>query len=215
MEMTVETNHFTLCGKALRGAAHVCAFFNSDEEAYRATIPFIRDGIEEGEKAVHMLDPDRVPGHLATLSNAGIDVDGACKSKQLEVLNWNESYLLEGRFDTQRMISFVEDAVVKTRQEGYPCTRIFAAMEWANTEKPGVEQVVEYEARVHDLFNRHEFVAICAYDLRKHKSSVVMDILRTHPYVIIGGILQENPFFVPPAQFLSELRQRQIPRVTA
>jgi hypothetical protein len=27
--------------------------------------------------------------------------------------------------------------------------------------------------------------------------------------IIIGGILQENPFFVPPDEFLRELRQRQ------
>jgi hypothetical protein len=39
-------------------------------------------------------------------------------------------------------------------------------------------------------------------------ANVVMDILRTHPMVIIGGILQENPFFVPPDEFLRELRQR-------
>jgi hypothetical protein len=26
----------------------------------------------------------------------------------------------------------------------------------------------------------------------------VIDIMRTHPMVIIGGILQQNPFFVPP-----------------
>ncbi len=36
-----------------------------------------------------------------------------------------------------------------------------------------------------------------------------MDVLRTHPMVIIGGILQQNPFFVPPDEFLSELRERQ------
>lgn len=35
-----------------------------------------------------------------------------------------------------------------------------------------------------------------------------MDIMRTHPMVIIGGILQENPFFVPPAEMLRELRGR-------
>lgn len=35
-----------------------------------------------------------------------------------------------------------------------------------------------------------------------------MDIMRTHPMVIIGGVLQENPFFVPPDQFLLELRER-------
>jgi len=36
-----------------------------------------------------------------------------------------------------------------------------------------------------------------------------MDILRTHPAVIIGGILQENPYFVPPEEMLREIRQRE------
>jgi hypothetical protein len=30
--------------------------------------------------------------------------------------------------------------------------------------------------------------------------------------IIIGGILQENPFFVPPDEFLRELRERQSTR---
>jgi hypothetical protein len=36
-----------------------------------------------------------------------------------------------------------------------------------------------------------------------------MDALRTHPVVIIGGLLQENPFFVPPDQLLLEIRERR------
>jgi hypothetical protein len=36
-----------------------------------------------------------------------------------------------------------------------------------------------------------------------------MDILRTHPMVIIGGILRENPFFMPPDEMLRELRRRK------
>jgi hypothetical protein len=36
-----------------------------------------------------------------------------------------------------------------------------------------------------------------------------MDIVRTHPLVIVGGLLQENPFFVPPDLFLRELRARR------
>jgi hypothetical protein len=30
--------------------------------------------------------------------------------------------------------------------------------------------------------------------------------------VIVGGVLQENPFFVPPDQFLVELRERKAAR---
>jgi len=36
-----------------------------------------------------------------------------------------------------------------------------------------------------------------------------MDILMTHPMVIVGRKFQENPFFVPPDEMLSELRARK------
>jgi hypothetical protein len=34
--------------------------------------------------------------------------------------------------------------------------------------------------------------------------------MRTHPMVVIGGILQQNPFFVPPEEFLRERRERRV-----
>ena len=36
-----------------------------------------------------------------------------------------------------------------------------------------------------------------------------MDILRTHPMAIIGGVLQANPFWVTPDEFLRELDARR------
>jgi len=56
---------------------------------------------------------------------------------------------------------------------------------------------------------------ICNYDLSKFSASVAMDTMRTHPLVIIGGLLRENPFFVPPDQFLEEMRERRSARMTA
>jgi hypothetical protein len=41
-----------------------------------------------------------------------------------------------------------------------------------------------------------------------------VDIMRTHPMLIIGGILHENPFFVPPEEFLQELRTRRVANET-
>ena len=37
-----------------------------------------------------------------------------------------------------------------------------------------------------------------------------MDIMRTHPMVIIGGVLQANPFWVTPDEFLRELDARRV-----
>ena len=64
------------------------------------------------------------------------------------------------------------------------------------------------------MWPRHEDAVICVYDLARFRADVVMDIMRTHPVVLIGGILQENPFFVPPDEFLRELRERRARRAS-
>ena len=54
---------------------------------------------------------------------------------------------------------------------------------------------------------------IYVYDLAKFGRHIVEDILRTHPMVLIGGIIQENPFFQPSDEFLRELRERRTTRI--
>ena len=68
---------------------------------------------------------------------------------------------------------------------------------------------MEYETRLNYVLPKYDDPVICAYDLSKFGANVAMDIMRTHPVVIIGGVLQENPFFVPPDQFLLEIRERR------
>jgi hypothetical protein len=88
-------------------------------------------------------------------------------------------------------------------------------MEWALLDLPGVDDLVEYETRINYVIPKYEDVVICTYDLTKFGASVVMDALRTHPVVIIGGLLQENPFFVSPDQLLFEIRERRSVRKSA
>jgi hypothetical protein len=77
-----------------------------------------------------------------------------------------------------------------------------------------VKNLVEYEARLNGLLSKYDDPVVCNYDLSKFGASVALDIMRTHPLVIIGGILRENPFFVPPEQYLDEMRARQPARTS-
>ena len=62
--------------------------------------------------------------------------------------------------------------------------------------------------KLNHVLPKYEDPAVCTYDLAKFGGDIVVDIIRTHPMIIVGGILQENPFFVPPNQFLQELCER-------
>lgn len=61
---------------------------------------------------------------------------------------------------------------------------------------------------------RHDAV-ICTRRLGQFGGDAVIDIMRTHRMVVIGGILQQNPFFVPSDEFLREFRQRRAHRVSS
>ena len=196
-------------GGALGRHRHICAFFNGIDEEHRVLRSFIKDGFDHGEKAFHVVDPDLREDHLQRLVEAGIDVQHGMDTGQLEVRPWQDAYLRGERFDQDSMLALIEEVLRSGAASGYPLTRLLAHMEWALLDNPGVDDLVEYETRLNYILPKYDDPVICTYDLSKFGSSVAMDIMRTHPVVIVGGLLQENPFFVPPDQFLLEIRERR------
>ena len=188
---------------------HICAFFNSVDEEHRVLRSFIKDGFESGDKAFHIVDPELQAQHLKRLVESGIDVERAMGTGQLELRRWQDAYLRGDRFDQDAMLSLLEEVLQSGEASGYPLTRLVAHMEWALLDKPGVDDLLEYETRLNYMLPKYDDPVICTYDLSKFSASAAMDIMRTHPVVIVGEVLQENPFFVPPDQFLLEIRERR------
>ncbi len=201
-------------GSQLADSRHVCAFFNSYEEEYRVSLPFIKDGFECGDKAIHVVNPDQHHDHLRRLTAVGINPASAQQSGQFELLINTDTYLQEGIFDQDRMLKTFEQLASGNSTGDYPRSRIVCRMDWAAGNRSYMDDLIEFEARVNDVWCEHDDAVICAYDLGKFGGDTVIDIMRTHPMIIIGGALLQNPFFVPPAQFLRELKERRAGQIT-
>jgi hypothetical protein len=197
-----------LGGVDLAQSRHICAFFNSAEENYRSLMPFIKDGFDRGEKAFHIVDPALRADHCERLKRAAIPVDSAIESGQLEVRPWEEAYLRGGHFDQDAMLALIEQVLRNGKSQGFPLTRLVANMEWALEDRPGVHDIVAYESRLNFILPKYDDPVVCVYDLAKFDAQTVMDILRTHPVAMVGGILHENPFYVPPTDFLAEVQKQ-------
>jgi hypothetical protein len=200
----------TLAGSALSHRCHACAFFHDAEEEYRLLLPFVQEGFRQGDKIFQILDRRRRDERRARIGSLGIDVDAAEQSGQVEIRPWEDTYLRTGRFDQNAMLALVEEVLGRGKDQ-FGLTRLWANMEWSLEDFPGVDDIVEYECRLNAVTSRFEDVVVCTYDLNRFSATVVMDVLRTHPQVIVGGILQENPFYVAPERFLQELRARNAP----
>ncbi|HZY17846.1 MAG TPA: MEDS domain-containing protein [Ramlibacter sp.] len=188
---------------------HVCAFFNSKEEEYDVLVPFFKEAVEQGEKNMHIVDAAFAAEHKARLVAGGVDAHQCEACGQLEVVSWHEAYLDEnGVFDKDRMLATVDHLTGTGRDAGYKRLRIMGNMDWAFKDLPGADKLIEYEAEVNDVLARNRQPAVCVYDIAKLSGSMMMDLLRTHPLTLVGGVVQENPFYTPPAKMLEELRAR-------
>jgi len=143
-------------GSVLGAKRHVCAFFHSPDEEYRVLLPFIKEGFERGEKAFHIVDPELREQHVRRLESAGIDVAAAEQRGQFELRNWAEAYLREGHFDQDRMLALIQEVLETGTRQRFVLTRLVAHMEWALEDRPGVDDLVEYETRLNYILPRYK-----------------------------------------------------------
>jgi len=154
--MSEATRDVHLAGAPLERKRHVCAFFHTRDEEYRVLLPYVAEGFEHGDKAFHIVDPEWRAEHLRRLEQAGIPVAAADRSGQLEVRRWEEAYLRDGHFDQHRMLALIEEVLTGAKAQGFPLTRLLANMEWALEDRPGVDDVVEYETRLNYVLPKYD-----------------------------------------------------------
>lgn len=196
-------------GSSLGRHRHVCAFFNGYDDALKVLGPFIRDGFLCNHKAVHLVGADKQEAHVARLRCDGLNPEALQSSGQLEIRTSVDVYLEDGQFDRDRMVDAFTALASGNADGEYPLSRIVCDMDWAAGTPQHLQELVAFESRINDLWSQHDDIVICVYDLAKFNGGTIVDILRTHPIVVIGGILRENPYYVPPTQFLEELRARR------
>jgi AcrR family transcriptional regulator len=164
---------------------------SEDAEAEaRLLIPFIWDGLEAGDRAVHFVDPAGFADYLDRLDGAGIDTKSAIANGQLDVRTWDESTLLGGSFDRDAMVARLRRIMAEGRELGFPRTRLIGFMGFAATGAPGTDELIPFEAQVDRELRGLPDFALCAYDLSRHDRAIVMESALTHEGTVMDDILR-------------------------
>lgn len=186
-------------GLALTPGDHICAFYRGTAQRDEVLLPFLGEGIVDGHRCICVLDDHDLEQVTKPLSLT-LDVEQALSSGQLDLLTSDEAYLPDGTFTVDRMIGFWEDRIGPAATSGrFPLVRAVGEMTWALRDIPGVEDLVRYEARLNRFLPRYPQVILCLYDLERFTDGqLLMEMLRTHPKVLMSGQLLDNPWYVEP-----------------
>lgn len=180
--------------------SHVCAFYRGDADRDRLLSGYLGAGLTAGDKCICIVDSADTAERLGSLPGARGE-PGPCTG-QLDVHLPESTYLAGGGFTTGDMLTFWTESMVKAAVEGYSFCRLVGEMTWALRDTPGVEHLVSYESELNRVTASYPVIVLCLYDLDRFSGEVVVNIVKTHPQVLVQGILVENPYHVGPDEFL-------------
>jgi PAS domain S-box-containing protein len=177
----------------LKPSDHLCLIHASREEWKNAVIPFLRDGLEKGEKCLYIVADRTVEDILRLLETEGLDPRADMSRGALSILNHSEAYTRDAAFDPDVMIADLVEETRNALSRGFPALRITGEMSWALEGHPGS-----------DFFPRRACLALCQYDKLKCPPEIIKSAILTHPYIIHENRISRNFYYVPPEEFLDK-----------
>jgi len=190
-------------GFSVQAGDHLCGFYYGDAERDAMLMPFLRGGLDAGDKCLAVVDSTS-PAEVIAGIGEGLDVDDLLATGQLELYDSQQTYLRTGTFEPEQMIEFWEDQARLNSAAGrFSFARVVGEMSWLERVPPQREHVVRYESWADGFAAKFPHAVLCLYDLRRLGSGILLDLLRTHPKLLLGGLVIENPHHLSSDEFVA------------
>ena len=189
-----------VAGVELLPGDHVCAFYPTISERDEVLLPYLAQGLQAGDKCIAVLDSENGSALARKLVRETSELGWA---ESLALFGSREAYLANGSFETAAMLRVWERSVNEALAGGFSFARIAGEMTWALSKLPGVEDLVEYEAELNRFMRDLPQVVLCLYELDRFDGEILVDVLKTHPKVLLGGMVLTNPYYLEPEEFLA------------
>jgi hypothetical protein len=168
-------------------------------------VPFFKDGFERKEKCMYIFDQEPPHPIYSEFDHVQTHPEDLSKARQMEIYSFEDTYTRDGVFNAERMIQDLKENAAKSKELGYNGLRVAGEMSWAVSNGTPVERLIEYEVMLDAEFpDQNNLAGICQYDETQFSPHVLIDIIRTHPYLIIYGKLYQNKYFYTNPKFFHQ-----------
>jgi hypothetical protein len=180
---------------------HICALFSGEQERDQILIPFLRAGLASGDKCICVVDGTDPAEIVAALGPAG-EAAASAAGKQLEVIRSCDMYLRSGRFRADEVIGTWKAVIADAMYAGqFDVVR--AVETWSRRDVlPDSNELLLLESEMNHYLPLYPQVIVCLYDIDRFGGGALMNLVKTHPRMLVGGMVIENPYLLTPDEIL-------------
>ncbi|MGH3308287.1 MAG: MEDS domain-containing protein, partial [Nocardioides sp.] len=123
------------------------------------------------------------------------------RSAQLDVERASDAYLRSGEFSVEDMVQFLSESVDAAVEDDFELLRAAGEMSWVMPGAPGWDDRFLYESALNHVVEEVPAVLMCLYDLKKFGADMLVEVLHTHPKVLLDRTVIDNPHYMDPTDY--------------
>lgn len=179
----------------LRPGGHAVAPFARPDQRDGVIRSFLGQGLRAGDKCICITES---ASPAKVLEDAGVDVGVCVSGRNLDLLSSADAYCPDGRIRAPELLDrwrgFFEDAL--SGSPSFSCIRVAAEVSVMTArDSSGIEELFRSELAYNRVFARYPLQIVCLYDIHRF-SGALMTLLRTHPQLVVGGLVMDNSAYV-------------------
>ncbi len=177
---------------------HTALIYDTPAEKLTATVPFLKIGLERGERCLYIAAAATLAKTEAALGRAGIDVRAAAERGALQLAPPGAEDR-PGSFEPDHFVSFLAESVTRAKTAGFTAFRFVGEMAQILDNSGDPADLFTYEAQLGELVAGNDLLVLCQYPRRLFAPELLLDLVYLHPWLISENTLCQNSLYVPPA----------------
>ena len=163
---------------------HFCMFYESKEDLINILVPYFKAGLENNEFCMWVTsEPLNTEEAEKALRLTLPNIDVYLEKGQLEIIPYNEWYIIEGEFDSDRVLNGWVNKLNNSQDNGFDGLRLTGNTSWL--EKNDWNNFVDYEEEVDSILINYPMIAMCTYSIDKCNASEIIEVVNNHEFALI------------------------------
>ena len=181
---------------------HICGLYAGQSQRDQVVIPFLEAGLTAGDKCICVVD-ESDPAKIFKKLGHNAATSASATAKQLEVIRAADLYLRSGQFSADEIIGAWKAALADVMYDGrFDLVR--AVETWSRRDVvPDMHELLQLESEMNRYLPLYPQVVVCLYDIDRFGAGIIVNLLKTHPRMLVGEMLIENPYYLTPEELLA------------
>ena len=181
-------------------SAHCCIISNDIDEEWATLGPEILQALGQGTQVLVLEDSHRQQCLEHLLAANGLNKQALLAAHALRCVSIEDSYLLSGSMQWERVVAFVESAILAAKASGFDRILVIGASSWAKNfdGQDVIGELRKYELGLDEMLSRYPGASVlCPYAASQVTSHMMVQAFAAHPLIriesaTIPGLLDQS-----------------------